>query len=259
MNCKICHHVSTKIFNAKLLCKYDVAYYRCTHCGFLQTEQPYWLEEAYTNSISLADTGILKRNLYSSKIASILIYFLFDKNATFVDFAGGYGILTRLMRDIGFDFYWHDPYSTNCIARGFEFNLGEKAEMVTAFEVFEHFTDPLVELDKMLSISSNILFSTVLLPALIPKPDQWSYYVLEYGQHVSFYTLQTLNIMAKKHNLNLLSNGVNVHLFTRKSINPVLFKTLLKSHRLGAASFVSSRMTSLSVFDMETLTKKNGT
>ncbi len=38
----------------------------------------------------------------------------------FLDYAGGYGVFTRLMRDIGFDFYWHDPYTQNLFANGFE-------------------------------------------------------------------------------------------------------------------------------------------
>jgi hypothetical protein len=39
------------------------------------------------------------------------------KNGTFVDIGGGYGLLTRLMRDRGFDFYWKDPHCENIFAK----------------------------------------------------------------------------------------------------------------------------------------------
>ena len=84
---------------------------------------------------------------------------------------GGYGIFTRLMRDIGFDFYWYDPHSINLLARGFETrSKNYKYELVTAFEVFEHFAELIKEIESMLQFSDNILFSTELLPSLIPKP-----------------------------------------------------------------------------------------
>ena len=256
MICKICAHPTKKTFDTILLHKYNVSYRRCTCCGFLQTEEPYWLEEAYSSSIALSDTGIMMRNLFSAKIASLLIYFGFNRYAKYVDFAGGYGIFTRLMRDIGFDFYWHDPYSTNLVAKGFNFNPNENVEIVTAFEAFEHFADPLSEMKKIITISPNILFSTVLLPDPVPKPDDWSYYVLDHGQHISFYTLQALEVIANKFGLNLLSNGVNLHLFTEKKINPLFFRLLLKSHRLGLAGFVRGQMTSRTESDMKLLMGK---
>ena len=105
MICKICAKSTIKTFEAKILSKYDISYFQCTECGFLQTEEPYWLVEAYDSSISLSDTGIMSRNFFLAKVASTLIYYLFDKKSKFVDYAGGYGIFTRLMRDIGFDFF----------------------------------------------------------------------------------------------------------------------------------------------------------
>lgn len=239
MICKICSNLSTKIFEAKLLRKYLISYYHCHTCGFLQTEEPFWLEEAYKESINISDTGVISRNIYFSKLVTILICFLFDKEAKFVDFAGGYGIFTRLMRDAGFDFYWHDPYTTNLTARGFEYKpaMG-RVELITSFESFEHFANPIEEIEKMLLISNNILFSTEFLPNPVPNPAEWWYYSLEHGQHISFYRFETLMFIAKKYGLNFLSNGTNIHLFTLKKIRVPAFKMLLKLRRLGIAHLV---------------------
>ena len=181
MTCKICQQKMDDVFNALVLGKYKVSYYHCPQCGFLQTEDPYWLDEAYKDSINAADTGLLSRNIFFSKTTALLIYLLFDKDGVFLDYAGGFGVFTRLMRDIGFNFYWHDPMTQNLVAKGFEYNnFMPNFELLTTFESFEHFADPLIEIRKMLSISNNILFSTFLLPSSVPAKDWW-YYLFDHG------------------------------------------------------------------------------
>ena len=94
-------------------------------------------------------------------------------------------------------------------------------DLLTAWEVFEHLADPMAEIEKMLNYSDNIFFSTILLPAS-PKPlDQWWYYGLEHGQHVSFYTRETLSFISKKHNLKLHHSSSSVHLMGKKQIHPI--------------------------------------
>jgi hypothetical protein len=46
-------------FNAIVLAKYQVNYYHCPQCGFLQTKDPYWLSEASKDPINAEDTGLL--------------------------------------------------------------------------------------------------------------------------------------------------------------------------------------------------------
>ena len=89
MKCKICHRETKYIFSAKILNKYNIKYYHCNNCGFLQTEEPYWLDEAYQEAINISDTGIMLRNISLSKIATLIISFLFNKKAKFLDYAGG--------------------------------------------------------------------------------------------------------------------------------------------------------------------------
>ncbi len=234
MKCKICGNKSEFVFSAQLLQKYNVKYFCCPQCGFLQTEDPYWLEETYTSSINITDIGVLSRNFNLSRITTLIICFLFDKNAKFLDFAGGYGIFTRLMRDIGFDFYWYDKYSENLLARGFEYDpkIG-KVELITCFEAFEHFENPIKEIEFMLGISKNILFTTELYGEKPPNPEQWWYYGLNHGQHISFYNLKTLQFIADKYNLTLCSNSRSIHLFTEKKLSNLYFQFILKLKHLG--------------------------
>jgi hypothetical protein len=253
MHCRICGALSGAVFRATLLKKHSVAYYLCGVCRFLQTEEPFWLEEAYAASINTTDTGIMARNLWVMRKASVVLYSFFDRNARFLDFAGGYGILVRMMRDIGFDFFWQDLYTPNQVARGFELKPGAGPfELVTSIESFEHFVKPLEEIEKMLAYSRNILFSTELLPSPVPKPEEWWYFGLEHGQHISFYSRGALEHIAKRHGLRFLTAG-GIHHFTEKPISPRLYKAALKLGRLGYFNWIARRMESRTEKDMHAL------
>jgi hypothetical protein len=205
----------------------NVAYMRCCKCGYVQTEYPHWLERAYASSINDADTGILSRNQNNVFIVVATLAMMGALDARVVDFAGGYGILTRLLRDIGVEALWSDAYSENLLARGFE-HKGESAGLVTAFESFEHFVEPGIELDRMLAISPNILLSTEIIPEPVPDPDQWWYYGREHGQHIGFFTLETLQMLARGRNAYLASDGRSCHLITKRRVNPALWRCCLK-------------------------------
>lgn len=225
MKCKICDKESSPIFSAKILKKYEILYFYCENCGFLQTEEPYWIKEAYVKSINNSDTGYLQRNLKLSQKLTILLSLFFDKNGIFCDYAGGYGIFVRLMRDVGFDFYWDDKFTQNIFAIGFEYQKNTKCEAITTFESFEHFVRPIDEIENMLKLSKNIIFSTEILPDPIPAPKDWWYYGLSHGQHVSFYSLKTLNYIASKFDLFHGHIG-SLHIFTEKRISNVKLKVV---------------------------------
>jgi len=88
VNCQICKSKMQKIFDAKIMNKYEIDYFYCQNCGFLQTEEPYWLDEAYKDPITLTDTGYMQRNIYLSKITTILLLMFFDYKKKFLDYGG---------------------------------------------------------------------------------------------------------------------------------------------------------------------------
>src|SRR5215831_18976233 len=61
--CPICGCPRQARFRALLLKRHDVQYFFCERCGLLQTEEPYWLSDAYASVIADADTGLVSRNL----------------------------------------------------------------------------------------------------------------------------------------------------------------------------------------------------
>jgi len=253
MECKICNQENEPIFDARILGKYDVKYYSCKNCGFLQTEEPYWLDEAYDESINVSDTGYMQRNLNFSKKLTILLSLLFNKKAKFLDYAGGYGVFVRMMRDIGFDFYWDDKFTTNIFAKGFE-HKKQNVGAITTFESFEHYVDPIEEIEKLLSISKTIIFSTELVPEPAPLPESWWYYGLEHGQHISFYSEKTFHYIAKKYKLTYCNLG-SLHILTNKSI-PAYTKLMLKFSKLGLHKVLQKKLKSKTWKDHLEMSKK---
>ena len=231
MNCLICSNNSNKLFSELVLNKYDVAYYKCSYCGFIQTQQPYWLNEAYDKAITNTDIGLLSRNIDLHKIAYDLIIKICDYKRKFLDYGGGYGILVRLLRDKGLDFYRQDIFCENIFAVNHDIeDLSEEDrqfELVTCFEVFEHTDNPHELLDTLATYAPNILISTLLIPNhAVLSADEWWYISPHTGQHISFYTEHSLSIIAKKHNLHFYTNGQNLHLFTKFvfKTNPLIIK-----------------------------------
>jgi FkbM family methyltransferase len=229
--CKVCKEDSQYFAKSIVLNQYEVDYFQCSNCGFIQTEEPYWLDEAYSDVIATTDVGLVFRNNNLSRKTAHIILKIFNHEARFLDYGGGYGLFVRIMRDFGFDFYWFDKFCTNLFAKGFEFDetKNDLYELVTAFEVFEHFSNPIEEIENILKISRNILFSTEILPQNSPKPGEWWYYSPHDGQHISIYTLKTLSVIAEKYNLNLYSDGSSLHLLTEKTLPEDLFSNLCHS------------------------------
>ncbi|MBC3783789.1 class I SAM-dependent methyltransferase [Spirosoma utsteinense] len=231
-----------------------MTYFECPACAFVQTEEPYWLEEAYSSAFTTTDTGTLQRSLILGKSAATLLYFAFDAKGKFVDYAGGYGTLARLMRDIGFDFYSTDLYAENFMAKGFDAEPG-RYEAATAFECFEHFVNPRQELEKILAYSDTIFFTTQPCPIPAPAVTDWWYYAPHHGQHVALYRAKTLAYLGQQYGLHY-HRILNYHLFTKKRIPTFLFSFFIVAGRLGLSSIVRLLMKSRTLSDAALLKKK---
>lgn len=207
MNCRICGAESEPFARAAVLGRHEVAYFSCPACGFVQTEEPHWLAESYSEAINRSDVGLVSRNLMLANVVTTVVAAMFERQGRFVDYGGGYGMLVRLLRDRGFDFFRTDRYCQNLFAPDVEAPQPPDGsyELLTAFEVFEHLVDPVAEMERMLQYSRSIFLTTLLLPERRPKPHEWWYYGLEHGQHVSIYTRRSLQVLAERFGLTLYS------------------------------------------------------
>ncbi len=243
--CPVCNSSMSRAFQAKLLRKYEVSYYHCPQCGLLQTEKPYWLDEAYSDAIAVADTGLIRRNMKLAAKLAALFYFELGVKGAYLDVAGGYGMMTRLMRDFGFDFYWSDKYCQNLLARGFEANKSSVPfNALTAFEVLEHVHDPLAFISGVMGDYGcrTLIFSTNLYQGPPPAKDWW-YYAFNTGQHISFYQPQTLQRIAERLGLKFFS-AHGIHMLTDQPINKWRFDLLTGGLAKPIAMYVKRRIPS---------------
>ena len=224
MDCKICKAQAALFNQNTILSKYNISYFQCSNCLFIQTESPYWLDEAYSNAaISALDVGAVQRNLYLSNVIARIIkkaFLEYDKT-DFLDYGGATGLFTRLMRDKGLSFFHTDKYAQNIYAKGFELedlNTDTNFKAVTVFEVFEHLEEPMDEIKKLLTYSDTIIFSTELQPLDVNALKEWWYFIPETGQHIALYHIKTLENIASILNLKLYSNQKNLHILTKNTM-----------------------------------------
>lgn len=224
--CRLCNSISDQNLEITILGKYDIRLYLCHNCGLLQTEKPFWLSKAYDKAISCLDTGILLRNLFFVKILSVLLRILIGKKGVYLDYGGGHGLLTRLMRDHGYDFRWSDPYAENIYANGFEYISDTDVKGITAFEVIEHLENPREVFDEIFKDKNpDIIFiSTTLFTGSI-EPD-WEYLQPYSGQHITFYQKKTMEYIADLYGYTCI-NWRYFHVFTKSSSAKLLVKLLI--------------------------------
>lgn len=114
-SCPVCLDSMTQLHQARYLGRHDAWLDRCPTCQLIKVRNPHWYEEAYSDAICLADTGIVTRNLNIATALSALFRWM-GLRGPFLDYGGGVGLLTRLMRDRGYDFRWFDEYADNALA-----------------------------------------------------------------------------------------------------------------------------------------------
>jgi hypothetical protein len=232
--CPVCSASMQPVFRHLVLGRHEVDYFSCGNCGVLATEEPFWLGEAYQSAISTLDTWGASRSLYNQRRLAPTLSLLFGDQASFVDTACGYGLLVRLMRDIGFNFRGHDEYCQNVFSTPFAAPPGTTADAVTAFEVLEHLVNPGQFLQQQFERygTDTIIASTTVFSGK-PPPLDWPYYSFESGQHVTLYQPRSLSCLAQSVGATYHPLASGLHLITRRKFAP--WKLRLLGHRKGSA------------------------
>jgi hypothetical protein len=189
-----------------------------------------------------------------------ILSLLFPADSVFVDTACGCGILTRLMRDIGFNLFGKDKFCENVFSKTFEPPPGTKAGVVCAFEVLEHILDPIEFLAEQLRSfqSDSIVVSTSVFEGC-PPDLTWAYYSFESGQHLSFYQPRTLQLIAGALGCQYFRLGIDLHLMTKRQVPPwklflLTTRFVRDVHRMGTR--YTRRHRSLTVADYELVRRR---
>ncbi len=253
-HCRLCGHKTKFLFQRKILRKYETAFYECSHCDSLQTENPYWINEAYADQRRVLDVGAVLRIQKLRRITFLLFHILkFNSDAKILDWGSGDGLFVRMLRDDGLNAYCWDKYALNMYASGFERSLDEHYSFVTSFEVFEHLTNPQEEIEQIFMSVPDVLLVTTSL--YTKQGPEWKYLNVLTGRHVFFYSPKAMKLIAEKYGyqLELLSDGILFYRFRLSAIHLWLVRYIVRASntRVGHLLYTIFRKKSLISTDRE--------
>lgn len=199
-----------------------VYYLRCRTCGFIFTDHfdhfshRDWSEQIYNEEYIEADPEYAEIRPQGN--ARYLQLFLQGRKHCTVglDFGGGNGLTARLLTQRGWRFDAYDPfgYNTTTPERVRAYNV------TSAFEVFEHLTDPVAAMEQIVSLMSPgnilIIIGTGTSDGQVDDMRRLSWwYAAPRNGHISLYSRKSLGILAAQFGLDFVSPSGGSHFFTR--------------------------------------------
>jgi hypothetical protein len=201
--CRLCEGHLLPKFSRTVLYEHEVRYFECDRCGSLQTEVPYWLDDAYGSNLSILDAGAVQRNLQNLAAAYLISKLFRVRDA--LDFGGGDGLLCRLLRDYNVNCYVQDKYAVPTYSQGFSEPDFAAPNLVLAFEVIEHFAYPARELEGLFRSRPKILLASTGVYS--HQQADWWYLAAEAGQHVFFYSKKAVQMIGDRFGYSSVLSG----------------------------------------------------
>lgn len=200
-----------------------VYYYHCPNCAFtFAPELMAWSKEEFESNIyneeyGIVDPDYLEARPTNNAKAIFDTFGEYYKGAKHLDYGGGNGLMSRIMREKGWNSTSYDPFVNTDVNPA---DLG-KFDFITAFEIFEHVSDVnhlIKSLTTLMHPQSVVLFSTLISDTDI-KPNQrlnW-WYASPRNGHISLFSKKSLSLLAESVNLKCGSfNSVAHYLYFNK-------------------------------------------
>lgn len=202
----------------------EVHYVVCRRCAFCFAPDLYawpvetFAEKIYNRDYKTIDPDYDEVRPRANAQALLSMIGSPDNSTRHLDYGGGNGLLSRLLRDAGwssasYDLFVDGPHRLREFLR---------FELITAFEVFEHVPYPktlMGELAGLLTADGVILFSTLISDYAIERgtPLSWWYAAPRNG-HISLFSRESLVRLGRAAGFRLASCSQGLHLFFRASL-----------------------------------------
>ncbi len=194
-----------------------IYYFLCDNCHFCFAPEIYtwdiatFASKIYNDSYIDIDPDYVDARPRSN--AKNLIHLFGKQKHLFrhLDYGGGSGLLSQLLRDKQWQSSSYDPfYNKNQAVE----KLGQ-FDLITAYEVFEHVPDVkklISDLSNLLTPNGVILFSTLLSDGNLVKNQRinWWYAAPRNG-HISLFSKASLSILARDNGFSLGSFSIGFH------------------------------------------------
>jgi len=258
--CRFCFS-DVKYFSTATVLRYQGEYYKCLNCSSLQITNAFWLEEAHTNAISKLDTGLAARCVSAGNMIGTILALEGLRFSRGVDWAGGTGLLTRLLRDQGFRVFTFDKYAQPLHANGFELTKSEaskKANFISAIECIEHLENPIGDLIEFTSTKDYFFFTVDLISEKTPDPsrNEWWYFLPDSGQHITFPTAKGLSFFGDSLGFKYYFRIGSMHVFSRRELK-VRTKAFMKFRIIRRLFFVFLPMVLTKKYSLTSEDQKN--
>lgn len=198
-----------------------ITYLRCTACEFLFTRdfdawsQADFAEKIYNAEYALVDPDFAERRPAGNASFMTQGFGDYREQISLLDYGGGEGRMMELLRANGFRVVnTYDPFSSK-----HNVSDGEKYDLITAFEVFEHVPDPIAtmrDITNRMKPESLLVFSTLLQPANFGAFGLSWWYVAPRNGHISLHSQKSLAFLLKQFGLNMASASQGLHIGFRE-------------------------------------------
>jgi hypothetical protein len=226
-SCPICKSQVVDFSTFTVRGEVSAEYKRCKTCKFIHAENPSWLEGSFTDALNSLDIGSVDRCNIVADFVEVLVNSLKVNHPKVLDWGGGYGLLTRILRDRGVRCSHYDPYTEPLFAENIVLQSDARFDLIVLSEVMLHITDPVSTLTELLKLSDNIMFTAVIAPPDV-RPDWW-YFMPDTGQHVAIFSQQTIPELGAALKVNTLSDNQFFHLVAKD--HPSVLTRLLFTKR----------------------------
>lgn len=204
----------SKIFNG------DITYMQCKNCGLIYAPETkkYDLRKIYNNTyFNKTDFGWKNRIEWILKYLLLLNKTIYLKKYQICDFGAGNGYLTKKLINDGFTVTAYEPYrqKTSFLNKKEYKTQPFKTDVLLMIEVFEHFTDALNELNKIINDFHHpklIIITTNLTDYATPPINNWDYLNPAAG-HFTLWSKKSLKLFGKIHKYRFTSLTDSIHIF----------------------------------------------
>jgi hypothetical protein len=195
-----------------------VYYCLCLRCGYLfapmfqDWTREQFLDRIYNDDYAAVDPDYLELRPASNSRLLQEMFGASKGRIAHLDFGGGDGSLSRLLREDGWDSVSWDPF----LEPGSSLD-GRRFDLITAFEVFEHAPDPHAMMRQLVSAAhagTFIVFSTLVHDQAV-RPNQritW-WYVGPRNGHVGAFSRCSLGLLGERHGYRYGGFNDNLHCF----------------------------------------------
>jgi len=196
-----------------------IYYAICGDCGFcFAPEFGDWSVEEfeariYNKDYILVDPDYVEKRPRGNAAMLLSMFAGQDTAIRHLDYGGGNGLLSRLLRESNWNSSTYDPF----VDRQRPVDSLGKFNLITAFEVFEHVPNAqelMTNLRTLLSPDGLILFSTLLSDGNIEAKKRLNWwYASPRNGHVSLFSRKSLEILAHNSNWKFGSFSTGFHAF----------------------------------------------